>query len=112
MKTKSINAGKIILLAFILLLQVSHSMYASSTPPKTGYVQVNGMKIYYEIHGTSTPGSMPIVVLHGAYMNIPSMGDIIPKLAKSNLVYALEFQGHGRTNDINRPITFPILQMM
>ena len=109
MKTKSINAGKIILLAFILLLQVSHSMYASSTPPKTGYVQVNGMKIYYEIHGTGTPGSMPIVVLHGAYMNIPSMGDIIPKLAKSNLVYALEFQGHGRTNDINRPITYPNL---
>ena len=45
-------------------------------------------------------------MLHGAYMNIPSMGAIIPKLAETRKVYALEFQGHGRTNDIDRPITY------
>ena len=39
-------------------------------------------------------------------MNIPAMGAIIPKLAETNKVYALEFQGHGRTPDINRPITY------
>ena len=39
-------------------------------------------------------------------MNIPAMGDIIPKLAKTHNVYALEFPGHGRTNDIDRPITY------
>ena len=44
----------------------------------------------------------PLVVLHGAYMNIPTMGDIIPKLAETHKVYALEFQGHGRT-DGHRP---------
>jgi len=46
------------------------------------------------------------VVLHGAYMNIPSMGGIIPKLAETHRVYALEFQGHGRTTDIDRKITY------
>lgn len=48
-------------------------------------------------------------MLHGAYMNIPTMGAIIPALARNHRVYALEFQGHGRTTDINRPITYPKL---
>ena len=66
-------------------------------------VQVNGMRMYYEVSGTGEP----LIVLHGAYMNIPTMGAIIPRLAETHKVYALEFQGHGRTTDINRPITYP-----
>lgn len=69
---------------------------------KSAYAEVNGMKIYYEVSGSGDP----LIVLHGAYMNIPSMGKIIPMLAKNHKVYALEFQGHGRTNDIDRPITY------
>ena len=65
--------------------------------------------MYYEIHGQSTPETLPLVVLHGAYMNIPSMGAIIPRLAETHKVYALEFQGHGRTTDIDRSITYPNL---
>ena len=65
-------------------------------------VDVNGMQMYYEVSGEGTP----LVVLHGAYMDIPSMGAIIPKLAETHKVYALEFQGHGRTTDIDRPITY------
>ena len=68
-------------------------------------VQVNGMRMYYEVSGRGEP----IIVLHGSYMNIPSMGAIIPRLAKTHRVYALEFQGHGRTTDIDRPITYPNL---
>ena len=68
-------------------------------------VQVNGMQMYYEVSGRGDP----LIVLHGAYMNIPSMGAIIPKLAKTHRVYALELQGHGRTTDIDRPITYPNL---
>jgi pimeloyl-ACP methyl ester carboxylesterase len=72
----------------------------------TGHrVQVNGMRMYYEVSGQGEP----LIVLHGAYMNIPAMGAIIPALAKSHRVYALELQGHGRTTDINRPITYPNL---
>src|SRR6478609_2083356 len=68
-------------------------------------VKVNGMQMYYEVSGAGEP----LIVLHGAYMNIPSMGAIIPKLAKTHRVYALELQGHGRTTDIDRPITYPNL---
>lgn len=69
------------------------------------YANVNSMKMYYEVSGNGDP----LIVLHGAYMNIPAMGEIIPKLAKAHKVYALEFQGHGRTTDIDRPITYPNL---
>jgi len=65
-------------------------------------VEVNGMQMYYEVSGKGEP----IVVLHGAHMNIQTMGEIIPMLAKTHTVYALEFQGHGRTTDIDRPITY------
>ena len=65
-------------------------------------VKVNGMQMYYEVSGAGDP----IVVLHGAYMSIPSMGAIIPMLAKTHKVYAVELQGHGRTTDIDRPITY------
>ena len=68
-------------------------------------VKVNGMQMYYEVSGSGDP----LIVLHGAYMNIPEMGAIIPRLAKTHKVYALEFQGHGRTTDIARPITYPNL---
>ncbi len=65
-------------------------------------VAVNGMQMYYEVSGQGAP----LVVLHGAYMDIPTMGAIIPKLAETHRVYALELQGHGRTTDIDRPITY------
>lgn len=83
---------------------------AASTPPpnsepEAGRVEVNGMQMYYEVSGQGDP----LIVLHGAYMNIGSMGEIIPKLAETHRVYALEFQGHGRTTDIDRPITYPNL---
>ena len=68
-------------------------------------VAVNGMQLYYEVSGKGDP----LIVLHGAYMNIPTMGTIIPRLAQTHRVYALELQGHGRTTDINRPITYPNL---
>jgi pimeloyl-ACP methyl ester carboxylesterase len=68
-------------------------------------VAVNGMQMYYEVSGKGEP----IIVLHGAYMDIPTMGGIIPKLAESRQVYALELQGHGRTTDIDRKITYPNL---
>lgn len=79
---------------------------SSAGAPATGHrVQVHGMSMYYEVSGQGAP----LIVLHGAYMNIPSMGAIIPALAQRHKVYALELQGHGRTTDINRPITYPNL---
>jgi pimeloyl-ACP methyl ester carboxylesterase len=77
----------------------------AQTEPVGDRVEVNGMQMYYEVSGEGDP----LIVLHGAYMNIPSMGEIIPMLAEGHRVYALEFQGHGRTTDIDRPITYPNL---
>jgi len=73
-----------------------------STAPTGQRVDVNGMRLYYEVSGAGEP----LIVLHGAYMSIPSMGQIVPLLAKTHRVYALELQGHGRTADIDRPITY------
>ncbi len=87
------------LIAAILLLTGATLADAQATGRR---VAVNGMQMYYEVSGSGEP----LVVLHGAYMNIPSMGEIIPMLARTHRVYALEFQGHGRTTDIDRPITY------
>ena len=70
--------------------------------PVGNRIEVNGMEMYYETSGAGDP----LIILHGAYMNIPAMGAIVGKLAEAHKVYALEFQGHGRTTDIDRPITY------
>lgn len=87
------------IIAASLFLLASDEAHAQAVGHR---VRVNGMQMYYEVSG----GGAPVVVLHGAYMNIPDMGAIIPKLARTHRVYALEFQGHGRTTDIDRPITY------
>ena len=93
---------RIALLAAPLLLIGAHVAAGQEVGHR---VRVNGMQMYYEVTGAGDP----LIVLHGAYMNIPTMGAIIPKLAKTHKVYALELQGHGRTTDIDRPITYPNL---
>jgi pimeloyl-ACP methyl ester carboxylesterase len=67
-----------------------------------GYAPVNGLDMYYEIHGAGEP----LVVLAGAYMTVELMGDLVPALAKSHRVIAVEFQGHGHTADIDRPFSY------
>jgi len=83
------------------LLFTTVAVTVAESQPVGHRVQVHGMQLYYEVSGAGDP----IVVLHGSYMNIPTMGGIIPKLAQTRRVYALELQGHGRTTDIDRPIT-------
>jgi pimeloyl-ACP methyl ester carboxylesterase len=70
--------------------------------PKSDYAEVNGLEMYYEIHGTGDP----LVLLHGAYMIIDHFGEILPTLAETRQVIAVELQAHGRTADIDRPITY------
>ena len=75
----------------------------ANTPVETGYAPVNGLDIYYEIHGTGRP----LVLLHGAYMTISLMGGLVPALAENRRVIAVELQGHGRTADVaDRPLTY------
>ena len=69
---------------------------------KTGYAPVNGLRLYYEIHGVGEP----LVLLHGGLASIEMVGSILPALSSTRQVIAAELQGHGRTADIDRPITY------
>lgn len=89
-------------LVALLTATVALQPALAAGPPEGARVEVNGMQLYYEASGNGPP----LVVLHGAHMNIQSMGAIIPRLAQRHRVYALELQGHGRTNDTDRPITY------
>lgn len=71
----------------------------------SGFAPVNGLALYYEIHGSGRP----LVLIHGGFGAIPLLGPIISDLAKSRRVIAIEVQGHGRTGDIDRPLTFEFL---
>ena len=72
-------------------------------PADSGYADVNGLHMYYEVYGTGKP----IVLLHGSYMNIAlNWSRIIPLLAKDRKVIAAEMQGHGRTRDIPREFSY------
>ncbi|MBC9928901.1 alpha/beta hydrolase [Chitinophaga qingshengii] len=71
-------------------------------PAAKGYAAVNGLKIYYETQGNGAP----ILLLHGAYMSIEGpFRELMNTLSRNRKVIILESQGHGRTADINRPIT-------
>src|ERR671937_1904887 len=66
------------------------------------YVPVNGLNMYYEIHGTG----QPLVLLHGAFSAIgTSFGALLPRLTETRQVIAFELQGHGHTADIDRPMS-------
>ncbi len=72
-------------------------------PSDTGYVEINGLKMYYEIYGKGKP----IVLLHGSFMNIPlNWSQFIPRLARNRQVIVAEMQGHGRTRDIPRKFSY------
>ena len=73
-----------------------------STQPKSGYIPVNGLNMYYEIHGAG----YPLVLLHGAFSAIGSSFEkMIPGLTPQRQVIGFDLQGHGRTADIDRPLT-------
>ena len=71
--------------------------------PTTGYAPVNGINMYYEVHG----GGEPVVLLHDAFMTITNnWAGYISELSKTRKVIAVEMQGHGRAADVPRDITY------
>jgi pimeloyl-ACP methyl ester carboxylesterase len=74
-------------------------------PKKTGRAPVNGISLYYEIHGNAA--GTPLVLLHGGGSTIDSnYGRVLPYLARQRTVIALEEQAHGRTSDRDAPVRF------
>jgi pimeloyl-ACP methyl ester carboxylesterase len=71
-------------------------------PHSTGYADVNGLHLYYEVYGQGSP----LVLLHGGMMTIDlNFATLIPDLATRHQVIGVEMQGHGRTADTGREIT-------
>ena len=65
------------------------------------YALVNGLNLYYEIHGAGRP----LVLLHGGYQTIGAIGPLLPALAQTRQVIAVELEGHGHTVDLDRPLS-------
>jgi pimeloyl-ACP methyl ester carboxylesterase len=66
---------------------------ALAAPAKTGRLEVNGVNYYYELHGKGEP----LLLLHGGMGSIDMFGPLLPTLAKTRQVIAVDLHGHGRT---------------
>jgi pimeloyl-ACP methyl ester carboxylesterase len=76
-----------------------------ATPLEAGHAPVNGISMYYEIHGDAA--GTPLVLLHGGGSSIEvTYGRVLPLLARHRRVIALDEQGHGRSTDRDAPIRF------
>lgn len=89
--------------SFVLAQTDSEGADTANATPQSGYARVNGLEMYYEIHGEGEP----LVLLHGAFSAIgTSFGEVLPGLSKTRQVIAFELQGHGRAADIDRPLRY------
>lgn len=72
---------------------------------KSGYADVNSLKLYYEIHGAG----QPLILLHGGFGMGSMFSEILPQLSQTQQVITVDLQGHGRTADIDRPLRFELM---
>ena len=70
--------------------------------PPGKYAHVNGLKMYYEVHGHGDP----LILLHGGVGSIGMFGEVLERLSQCCQVVAVDLQAHGRTADIDRPLSF------
>ncbi len=102
--------------AAALALVVSHPVPAAGAPSaqaakesaaalkadKSGYAEVNGVRLYYAVYGQGDP----LILLHGGLGHSEMMEPVIARLAKGRQVIVADLQGHGRTADVDRPIRY------
>jgi pimeloyl-ACP methyl ester carboxylesterase len=91
--------------AIAIVLALSSLAFAqpsTTTAVKTGYAPVNGLKMYYEIHGSGEP----LILLHGGVGSTATFNEILPSLSSTRQVIAVDLQAHGRTADIDRPLRY------
>jgi pimeloyl-ACP methyl ester carboxylesterase len=90
----------------VLMTMLLPAIVSAQQKPTTGYAPVNGLKMYYEVHGSGDP----VVLLHGSFMTITNnWAGWIGELSKTRKVIAIEMQGHGRTADIKRDFGYESL---
>jgi pimeloyl-ACP methyl ester carboxylesterase len=88
-----------------IILMIATSSMAQNGSAKGNYAAVNGLKLYYEIHGTGEP----LILLHGGVGAIEMFGPNLPALAEKRQVIAVDLQAHGRTADIDRPLRYELM---
>jgi pimeloyl-ACP methyl ester carboxylesterase len=82
---------------------------ARSTPTRTGYANVEGGRIYYQVHGDLNSGKTPLLVLHGSFMSGDAMRPFVEPFAASRPVIAIDARGHGRSGDFPGSITYELM---
>ena len=102
------SSSKMAALGVAGIMSLAANTRAQVTPPAGDavkgngrYANVNGIKLYYEIHGSGKP----LVLLHGGLGAIEMFGPNLQALAKGRQVIGVDLQGHGRTADIDRPLS-------
>ena len=84
-----------------LVMMMAITDLSAQQGPTTGYAPINGLNMYYEVHGSGEP----VVLLHGGFMTITNNWEgWIRELSRTRKVIAVEMQGHGRTADIPREL--------
>jgi len=86
---------------FLAASVLAFAQARTTTDLQTGYAPVNGLNLYYEIHGTGEP----LILLHGGVGATEMFGEILPALSSSRRVIGVDLQAHGRTADIDRPLS-------
>jgi pimeloyl-ACP methyl ester carboxylesterase len=77
-----------------------HAQAAATAASKSGYADVGGARIHYQVYGDLASGRTPLLVLHGAFMSGDAMLPLITPLAATRPVIAIDARGHGRTGDL------------
>lgn len=102
-------------LAIVSACVAALGVACASSAPRNGdapsvvraYAPVNGLSLYYELHGAPRDDAPPILLLHGGGSTLEtSFARAIPLLAAHRRVIAFDQQGHGRTADVDRPFSF------
>jgi pimeloyl-ACP methyl ester carboxylesterase len=95
--------------SFVLLLLTATAAHAetpskkaTASTVKSGYAPVNGLKLYYESRGIGDP----LIVIHGGFGASETFGPNLELLAEHRRVISIDLQAHGRTADIDRPMSF------
>jgi pimeloyl-ACP methyl ester carboxylesterase len=89
----------------IMTKSTSEHPHKRNKDARGSYASVNGLTLYYEIHGAGEP----LILLHGGVGAIQMFGEVLPSLAQNRQVVAVDLQAHGRTADIDRPLSFELM---
>src|ERR1700757_4828768 len=92
------------LFAAVSFISVS-AQTSAPAPSKSGYAPVDGLQLYYEIHGTGEP----LILIHGGVGSTEMFSALLPELSNHHQVIAVDLQAHGRTADIDRPLSYELM---